>query len=128
MAFHRDAMTAGGALDVPEGTPILFGGDLNMVGLEAPIYTLESGDIFDEDEYGPDFAPDWDGTGMLQVAAVQADRAMDYTWRNDNGSYMPGKLDYALVSDGVLEVTRAFGLQTSDMTGARLGDLSLIHI
>ena len=125
MAFQRDAMTAGGALDVPEGTPILFGGDLNMVGLEAPIYTLESGDIFDEAEYGPDFAPDWDGTGMLQVAAVQADRAMDYTWRNDNGSYMPGKLDYALVSDGVLEVMRSFGLQTSDMTAARLGDYGL---
>ena len=80
---------------MPEGTPILFGGDLNMVGLEAPIYTLELGDIFDEAEYGPDFAPDWDGTGMLQVAAVQADRAMDYTWRNDNSDYA-GKLDYAL--------------------------------
>ena len=120
MAFQRDAMTAGGVVDVPEGTPILFGGDLNMVGLEAPIYTLETGDIFDENEHGPDFAPDWDGTGLMQVAGVQADRPMDYTWRNDNGYYMPGKLDYALVSDGVVDVTRAFGLQTSDMTSARL--------
>ena len=125
MAFQRDAMTAGGQVDVPSGSPILFGGDLNMVGLSAPIYTLESGDIADEAQYGADFAPDWDGTGMLQVAAVQADRHMDYTWRNDGSSYMPGKLDYALVSDGVLQVLRSFGLQTSDMSADRLSTYGL---
>ena len=125
MAFQRDAMTIGGQVDVPIGSPILFGGDLNMVGLGAPITTLESGDIADEAQYGADFAPDWDGTGMLQVAAVQADRPMDYTWRNDGSSYMPGKLDYALVSDGVLQVLRSFGLQTSDMSADRLNAYGL---
>ena len=125
MAFQRDAMTAGGQVDVPTGSPILFGGDLNMVGLGAPITTLESGDISDESQYGIDFAPDWDGTDMLQVAAVQADRPMDYTWRNDGSSYMPGKLDYALVSDGVLQVLRSFGLQTSDMSANRLNTYGL---
>lgn len=125
MAFQRDAMTPGGQVDVPSGSPILFGGDLNMVGLGAPIHTLESGDIEDEAEFGADFAPDWDGTSMLQVAAVQADRPMDYTWRNDGSSYMPGKLDYALVSDGVLQVLRSFGLQTSDMSSERLATYGL---
>ena len=96
-----------------------------MVGLGAPIHTLESGDIEDEAEFGADFAPDWDGTSMLQVAAVQADRPMDYTWRNDGSSYMPGKLDYALVSDGVLQVLRSFGLQTSDMSSERLATYGL---
>ena len=62
---------------------------------------------------------------MLQVAAVQADRPMDYTWRNDGSSYMPGKLDYALVSDGVLQVLRSFGLQTSDMSADRLSAYGL---
>jgi len=127
MAFQRDAMTPGGQIDIPAGSPILFGGDLNMVGLEAPIHTLETGDIADEGEFGPDFAPDWDGTGMLQVAGVQADRPMDYTWRNDGGWYMPGKLDYALVSDGVLEVVKSFGLQTSDMTPERLTQYGLLE-
>ena len=126
MAFQRDAMTAGGAIDVPEGSPILFGGDLNMVGLAAPIQTLETGDIVDEGTYGSDFAPDWDGTGMLQVAAIQADRPMDYTWRNDGSSFMPGKLDYALVSDGVVQVLRSFGLQTFDMSQDRLDQYGLL--
>ena len=126
MAFQRDAMTAGGAIDVPEGSPILFGGDLNMVGLAAPIHTLETGNIVDEGTYGSDFAPDWDGTGMLQVAAIQADRPMDYTWRNDGSSFMPGKLDYALVSDGVVQVLRSFGLQTFDMSQGRLDQYGLL--
>ena len=126
MAFHRDAMTPGGQIDILTGSPILVGGDLNMVGLEAPIHTLETGDIADEGAFGPDFAPDWDGTGMLQVAGIQADRPMDYTWRNADGWYI-GKLDYALVSDGVLEVVKSFGLQTSDMTQERLTQYGLLE-
>jgi hypothetical protein len=125
MAFQRDAMTVGGQLDLPEGTPMVFGGDLNMVGLAGPIETLKTGDILDNAEYGPDFAPDWDGTGMAELAVVQADRPMDYTWRNDNGAYMPGKLDYAIISDGVVEALRMFGLQTNDMSADRLASYGL---
>ena len=125
MEFQRDAMTAGGVVDVPAGTPIVFGGDLNMVGLAAPIVTLQTGNIFDNGEYGPDFAPDWDGTGMLELPILQADRPMDYTWRNDGSIYMPGKLDYALISDGVVEAVHMFGLQTQDMSAARLAQYGL---
>ena len=126
MAFHRDAMQPGGELTLPEGSPFIFGGDLNMVGLGDPIVTLQTGDIYDEATYGEDFAPDWDGTGMLELPILQADRPMDYTWRNDNSDYAPGKLDYAIVSDGVVQVLRSFGLQTQDMSGERLGDYGLL--
>jgi len=125
MAFQRDAMTPGGQLDLPNGAPIVFGGDLNMVGLSGPIRTLVTGDIYDNAAFGPDFAPDWDGTAMTELPVVQADRPMDYTWRNDNSDYMPGKLDYAIVSDGVVGVVRMFGLQTSDMDAARLANYNL---
>ena len=125
MEFQRDAMTPGGFLDLPVGTPLVFGGDLNMVGLAAPIVTLQSGDIFDNGAYGPDFAPDWDGTGMLELPILQADRPMDYTWRNDGSIYMPGKLDYALISDGAVEAVHMFGLQTQDMTSDRLAAYGL---
>jgi hypothetical protein len=96
-----------------------------MVGLSGPIHTLVTGDIYDNAAFGPDFAPDWDGTAMTELAVVQADRPMDYTWRNDNSDYMPGKLDYAIVSDGVVGVVRMFGLQTSDMDAARLATYNL---
>ena len=50
---------------------------------------------------------------------------MDYTWRNDSGSYMPGKLDYIVISDAVVEVLRAYALQTSDLPPARLAQYNL---
>ena len=125
MEFQRDAMTAGGLLDLPVGAPIVFGGDLNMVGLAGPIVTIQTGDIMDNGAYGPDFAPDWDGTSMLELPILQADRPMDYTWRNDGSVYMPGKLDYAIISDGVVEAVRMFGLQTNDMSADRLAQYGL---
>ena len=97
-----------------------------MVGLAGPVVTLQTGDIVDEGAYGPDFAPEWDGTAMREWPILQADRPMDYTWRNDNSSYTPGKLDYAIVSDGVLQVTRSFGLQTQDMSAERLASYGLL--
>ena len=126
MAFQRDAMTAGGSIDLPSGSPIVYGGDLNMVGLSGPISTIKTGDISDNNQYGVDFAPDWDGSSMIELDARLSDRAMDYTWRNDWSVYMPGKLDYIIVSDAVVDVLRQYSLQTSDLSVARLEQYGLL--
>ena len=55
-----------GELALAPNSPVVYGGDLNMVGLDDPIYTLVSGDISDENTYGPDFNPDWDGTALTE--------------------------------------------------------------
>ena len=125
MSFLRDAIEPGGVLDLPEGSPIIYGGDLNMVGLSGPINTLETGDIYNNSLHGDDFFPDWDSSDLTQIVARLTDRAMDYTWRNDSGSYMPGKLDYIIISDAVIEVLRAYSLQTSDLPPARLAQYNL---
>lgn len=125
MSFLRGALEPGGILDRHKGSPIIYGGDLNMVGLSGPINTLETGDIFDNNLYGDDFSPDWDSSKLTQIVARLTDRAMDYTWRNDSGSYMPGKLDYIIISDAVIEVLRAYSLQTSDLSEARLAQYKL---
>jgi len=125
MAFLRDAMTEGGGIDLPAGTPVVYGGDLNMVGPGWAMHTLLTGDIHDEAANGPDFAPDWDGTAMRELTCLQSDRAMDYTWRNDNSSWGAGKLDYILIQDRVLEVLREFSLETSSMTPERRAQYGL---
>ena len=127
MAFQRDAMTVGGAIDIPSGSPIVYGGDLNMVGLSGSINTLKTGDIDDNDQFGVDFSPDWDGSSMVELDARLSDRAMDYTWRNDGSAYMPGKLDYIIVSDAVVDVLRQYSLQTSDLSAARLEQYGLLE-
>ena len=83
------------------------------------MHTLLTGNIHDESVHGPDFAPDWDGTSLLELSCLQTDRAMDYTWRNDYSEWGAGKLDYILVQDGAVDVLRNFSLETSSMTPER---------
>ena len=119
MAFLRDAMSEGGQLDLAPNTPVVYGGDLNMVGPGWAMHTLLTGDIHDNGDHGPDFAPDWDGTILRELNCLQTDRAMDYTWRNDYSEWGAGKLDYIVVQDGVVEVLRDFSVETSSMTPER---------
>jgi len=125
MAFLRDAMSPGGALDLEDRTPVVYGGDLNMVGPGQAMHTLLTGDIHDESAHGADFAPDWDGTALAELTGMQTDQAMTYTWRNDNSQWPVGKLDYILVQDGVMEVRGNFALETATMTPDRLAQYGL---
>lgn len=119
MGFLRDGMESG---DWPESMPVIYGGDLNMVGLVGPVTTLTTGNIVDEGSFGPDFAPDADGTDFTEWPIVQSDHPMDYTWENNNGEWIPGKLDYIISNDAVVEMVRGFGLNTGTMSAGRLAE------
>jgi len=127
MAFLRDAMNGEGALALAPNSPVVYGGDLNMVGLDDPIYTLVSGDISDESTYGPDFSPDWDGTTLTEHPLLQSDHAFDFTWMssNINSEWMPGKLDYLITSDASVALLGGFVVRTEEMSANRLSALGL---
>jgi len=125
MSFLRDAMAVGGELTLPPGSPIIYGGDLNMVGLGSSIRTLLTGDIEDEENFGADFAPDWDGSTLTELAGVQTDHPMNYTWRNDNSEWAAGKLDYMIVHDAAITVLADFAMETSSMPADRLAQFGL---
>jgi endonuclease/exonuclease/phosphatase family metal-dependent hydrolase len=126
VAWIRDARTPGGEIDLPEQTAFAIVGDLNIVQGFQPIQTLLDGDIIDEAQYGDDFALDWDGTGITDAHPrhnVTLDD--DYTWRNDGGDYPPGRLDFVIYSDSVLEAVHKFVLNTTVMTPAALTEAGL---
>ena len=113
IAYLRDLQTPGGAVDMPSGTPFVLTGDLNLVGDRAQLDTLLKGDIHDTASFGPPHAPDWDGSDLEDLFPLQAGRAFAYTWRDDGGSFWPGKLDYMIISDSVLEVAQQFVLNSA---------------
>ena len=127
MAFLRDAMNGEGGLALAPNSPVVYGGDLNMVGLHDPIYTLVSGDISDETTYGSDFNPDWDGTALTEQPLLQTDHGFDFTWMssNINSEWMPGKLDYLITSDASVELMAGFVVRTEEMSEERLSELGL---
>ena len=119
-SFMLDAKTPGGVINLPENTPFVLMGDLNLVGLSQQLKTLVSGDIQDTLTYGSVAPLDWDNTDLTDLISRQTDKRMAYTWRHDEGSYPPGRLDYMIFSNSVMEVEKAFTLQTEVMPLERL--------
>ncbi|MCD4745134.1 MAG: T9SS type A sorting domain-containing protein [Bacteroidales bacterium] len=120
VSFMLDAKTQGGNIDLPENTPFILMGDLNLVGLSQQLTTLLYGDIQDTLTFGPAAPIDWDNSDLEDLISRQTDKRMAYTWRNDEGSYPPGRLDYMIFSNSVTDIEKAFTLQTEVMPQERL--------
>ena len=103
--FLRDAKTSGGVVTVPEGTPIVLVGDLNLVGDHRQYETLVTGDIVNNVTYGPDAAPDWDGGAWTELPPRHPSSRFTYTWDDVESSYAPATLDYLFYTASVLTVT-----------------------
>ncbi len=119
-------MRAGTLLSVAPQTPIVAGGDLNLVGIRRPLDTAITGDITDEAKWGSDSPPDWDGSDFDVVWARHPDARFVYTWRSDGGSYYPGRLDWLFYTGSVLTLENHFVLDTRGMTPANLAANGLL--
>lgn len=115
IGFLRDAKYAGGSVTVPQGTPFILVGDLNLVGNHRQYETLLTGDIADNAAYGPDEAPDWDGGPWTELEARHATGPFHFTWDDSTSSYAPGKLDYILYTSSVIDVQQHIVVDPSDM-------------
>ncbi len=114
-AWLRELKRPGGR-DVPFGTPTVVAGDMNLVGGSEQLATLLQGRIKDEERHGPSFRPDWDETSLRDADPRHAGGRVNYTWRGPEGPFSPGKLDYVVYSDSVLEQGNAFVLATERLS------------
>ena len=124
--FVLDAKTPGGEITVSENTPIVFLGDMNLVGNSQQYYTIIEGDIQDTDSYGEGGFPDWDNSELEDVICRQTDKRMAYTWRHDNSEYPPGRLDFIFYTNSVMSTAKSFTLQTEIMSDERLENYGLL--
>lgn len=83
-------LRAGRLPGVPSDLPVILAGDLNLVRWDTKAFQslqLE--------------------TGLRPLPAMHLDSLADYTWRDDAGSFAPGRLDYVLTGRGMVKC-RAF--------------------
>jgi endonuclease/exonuclease/phosphatase family metal-dependent hydrolase len=118
-AWQRDLIEPGEP-ELEPGTPIVIAGDLNLVGAARQVETLLAGAIVNEDLYGPSRAPDWDGTPLVDSMPYHTTCREAYTWRDEDSWFAPGRLDYVVYSDSVLELGNRFVLWTEDMSAEEL--------
>ena len=75
--------------------------------------TLLTGDILDNGTYGPDFAPDWDDTDLVDLISRHVTEPMGYTWYKPWSTYWPGRLDFIIYTDSNLSIPLSAILQTN---------------
>ena len=125
MAFVREAKAAGGVLDLAPQTPIVLLGDMNMVGFAQQLNTLLAGQIVNTGAFGPSFAPDWDGSPLADLRPRHVALPMTFTWYNEASSFHPGRLDFIVYTDSVLEPGNRFVLFTPAMPADSLAAYGL---
>ncbi len=84
---------------------LVIGGDLNLVGSARPLAHLRSG-----------LGTDGDDLGVVRLPRLR-DRSL-VTWRATRAGdpFSPGRLDYVLYRDSVLQVERAFVFDVADLS------------
>jgi alkaline phosphatase D len=92
--------------------PTVVVGDMDFVGDPQQPLSLRTGQIMDEARFGLSFAPDWDGTELMDLVPAHLTSPRTDTYFDDEGPFLPGRLDYVLFSDSLLEARRAFVLST----------------
>jgi exonuclease III len=125
IAFILDAKTPGGVIDLPSETPFIILGDLNLVGDRQQLITLQTGEIINTQLFGNGGPPDWDNTDLQDLLSQQTDKRTAYTWRDDGNSFPPGRLDFQIYSNSVINVEKDFVIQTEVMSQARLNQYGL---
>lgn len=124
MAFLRDSKN-GEEFDLAENTPILIVGDMNLVGLARQQTTLLSGDIENEERYGEDFAPDWDGTALEDAKPNNPEIPTTFTWYSESSSFGAGRLDYIVYSGSKLELQNSLSLHSPALSPDSLASYTL---
>ncbi len=123
--FMLDAKSPGGVIDLPENTPFILSGDLNLVGDRQPLTTLLNGEIVNTSQFGNGGDLDWDGSPLEDQIALQADERMAFTWFDFSSDYPPSRLDYAIFSNSVMSAQHAYVLRTESMSEERLNAYGL---
>ncbi len=123
--WMRDAREPGGFFNLPAGTAMMVIGDLNIVDGPQPLQTLIDGNIIDEASFGADSPPDWDGTDSTDHQPLHnVVGPADWTWASP-GPFPPGRLDYVITTDSVIEAAYSYALNTTTMSGADLAATGL---
>ena len=125
IAFILNAKTPGGVINLPDNTPFVIAGDLNLVGLRQQLTTLVTGEIINTQIFGNGAPPDWDNTDIEDLLSSQTDKRTAYTWRSDNSSFPPGRLDFQIYSNSVMDVEKDYVIQTEVMSSDRLAQYGL---
>lgn len=120
MSFIRDSKNGISDIPLKIGTPIIILGDMNLVGNRQQRKTLLDGNIINENTYGRDFEPDWDGSDFIMSDMPTTNTPFSYTWKRSFSDFWPGRLDYIIYSGSAMKQENGYALDTREMSSNEL--------
>ena len=115
MKFVKDYKNGDTQFDTKIDAPIIIAGDMNLVGFNEQLNTFITGDIQNENTYGSDFAPDWDGTDFDDAIPYTTDYPSAFTWYSPGSNFNPGRLDFIIYAGASLDLKNSYSLFTPVM-------------
>ena len=125
MQFIRETKESISEIPLSENTPIIILGDCNLVGNAQQLKTLLTGDIQDTMRFGPRFSPDWDYSSFADLVPYCTNIPFAFTWYDRYSSFSPGRLDFMIYTDTMLQPAKKFVLFTPAMPTDTLTAYSL---
>ena len=110
-----DLRTVGENIDLPQDTPMVVLGDMNFYDEgDQPELTILTGDIQNEDDYGPDIKGDWDGSDLIDPLPLDPITGDEWTyWKSPD--YAASRVDRFMFTDSVVQVGNNFILNTTTL-------------
>ena len=113
--YLRDVRDPSSAVALPFEEPVIVLGDFNDFDFTNAVPTLTSGNIFNENVFGNDSPPDWDGTSLFDSLPTQ-NGVVGGSTTTFQSSFFDSRLDLQLYTDSVLTQTNSFILKTSTLS------------
>jgi endonuclease/exonuclease/phosphatase family metal-dependent hydrolase len=123
--YLRDTRDPTSSVALPFEQPVIVLGDLNDFDATNAVPTLITGDIINENVFGNDSPPDWDGTALLDPMPTQ-NGVVGGSLTTFQGSFFNSRLDFQFYTDAVMTHTNAFVLRTATMSSAALQAAGLL--
>ena len=114
--FIRDSKNGNATVNIQENTPIVICGDMNFVGEAQQVISLQDGNIINEDIFGEDIVPDWNGNNLIDAKPTTTGTPLSFTWFRPSSSFSAGRLDYVIFTSSVLKKRNAFNLYTPELS------------
>ncbi len=123
LAFLRRSKGGSENYELDAKTPIIITGDTNFVGLSEQVSSIMAGDIKNNGNFGPDVFLDEGGLIDLKPFVTGSNSLV--TWRNNNGSFSPGRLDYLFYTGSTLASVNSFVFDTESLPDQELSNYNL---
>ena len=108
---HLDSLINSGW--ITEETPIIFSGDMNLVGFRNQYHKIVFGDANVDVNTEP-------SPVLLDINPKQINNNTHITWRDSESSYPPGRLDYVFFNQKGFSVSQSLVLETKNLTSKDL--------